>query len=487
MWFQKKRKRIKKTPRQSTRQYAPEEKLRLIQEFEKMNTPVDMFCKWYGVSGGQFKEWLQRFKTEGEAGLVNRRRKAEEIPEAIREEIIKLKLSKPELGALKIVDFMKRHKFVKLNKIKVSQILREDQRTAVLIAEPPIMRGNSGKEPMRFERSKPRQMFQMDIMTFMLKGLYRVYLIGCLDDYSRFVVSIGLYRKQTTDNVLDVLKAAVERYGMPEEMLTDNGRQFYTWRGRSEFQKYLTKSGIRHIRSRPYHPQTLGKIESLWRNLYQEVLSKVPLNSFEEAKAKIDEWVRWYNYKRPHQGIEGLVPADRFFGVEKAIREVMDKGAGMVQDALVMDPRRIKEPVYLVGKIGGKEIKVIAKEGSVMVEGLEEVETKELPKAEERLAYGVEAATATGAKDGDEVSSTDSDGKETDQLDGGMVREAENSRNLPGNGGEQGSVLPVGTEGSESTGEGVEAATDRATGEEPCARGEAAAGIETASNGIGKA
>src|SRR5512138_2995281 len=104
--------------------------------------------------------------------------------------------------------------------------------------------------------------------------------------------------------------------------------------------------------------------------MYQEMLGKIPLSSYEEAKDKIEEWIRWYNYKRPHQGIGALVPADRFFGVEKAVREVMEQGAGMVKDALVMDPGRIKEPVYLVGKIGGKEIKVIAKEGSITVEGL---------------------------------------------------------------------------------------------------------------------
>ncbi|MEW6557835.1 MAG: DDE-type integrase/transposase/recombinase, partial [Elusimicrobiota bacterium] len=113
-----------------------------------------------------------------------------------------------------------------------------------------------------FERSTPNALWQMDIMTFMLKGQYRIYLIGIIDDNSRYIVNHGLFRRQTEDNVLDVLRGAIEKNGTPSEVLTDNGRQFYSWRGRSRFTKFCIKVGIQHIRSRPYHPQTLGKIES---------------------------------------------------------------------------------------------------------------------------------------------------------------------------------------------------------------------------------
>lgn len=470
MWFKNKRKKARKIKRAEFRRYTPEEKIKLIKEYESMGVPAGMYCKWYGVSEPTLKEWVAKYKAEGEAGLENKGwgEKAE-VPEGVREAILKLKESNPGLGAKKIVDYLKRNNFVKIYGAKVMEVLRSSPRTAHLIAERPLLKGNSDKKPVTFERSRARQMYQMDIMTFMLKGLFRVYLIACLDDYSRFVVSVGLYRRQSTDNVLDVLREAIERYGMPEEVLTDNGRQFYSWRGKSEFQKYLIKSGIQHIRSRPYHPQTLGKIESLWRNLYQELLGKVPLSSYEEAKEKIEEWIRWYNYKRPHQGIGGLVPADRYFGVEKSVREVMEKGAGMVKDALVMDPRRLKEPVYLVGKIGGKEIKVIAKEGSITVEGLEGVEEKELPKPLE-VVKSFQGEQANGdAGNGEQISPTDNSGREVGEADGSMDREAESSGNLPRNGDQQGSVLPVGAESESVDAGSIEAAKDGKTGEQSCA------------------
>jgi transposase InsO family protein len=383
MWFNKKRdqgkrKYTKRTPGPG-KVYSKDEKLKILMEFEKVGAPVAMFCKWYGIGLGTFKSWQERYKTQGEEGLEDNRggRSAIEVPDAVKEEIVKLKIENPHIGMGKIAEYLNRHKFVKVCAEKIRQVLQGNEKTAGLLKERRLRYGNSGKEPQRFERSKPGEMYQMDIMTFPLRGLYKLYVIACLDDYSRFVVSLGVFRSQTTDRVLDVLKGAIERYGMPKEILTDNGRQFYTWRGKGEFQKYLIKSGIAHIRSRPYHPQTCGKVESLWRNMYQELLSKEPIATFEEMEEKVAKWVEWYNFKRPHQGIDGLVPADRFFSVEGGVREMMQRGASMVKDALIVDPRQIKKPMYLIGRIGGKEIRVIAKEGSVVVEGLDGFEHKD--------------------------------------------------------------------------------------------------------------
>ncbi len=355
-----------------SRFYSVEEKFKLIKEFESIGAPIGMFCKWYGIGIYTFRGWYDKFRKNGEQGLADRRcgKKHQEIPQEIIAEIIRIKVENPGIGSRKISDWLYRNKFVRIGALRIRKILNENPRTVSLMEKQKKLRhGNSGKEPQHFERSNPREMYQMDIMTFFLQGLYRVYVIACLDDYSRFVASIGLFRRQTTDRCLDVLRAAIERYGMPKEMLTDNGRQFYTWRGTSEFQKFLVQSGIKHTRSRPYHPETLGKIESLWRNMYQELLSKEPMNSFEDAEEKIKAWIQWYNFKRPHQGIGGLVPADRFFGVDDGMRDIMEKGAVMVRDSMAADPRQGNEPVYFIGKAGGKEIRIIAREGTMTVDG----------------------------------------------------------------------------------------------------------------------
>lgn len=250
-----------------------------------------------------------------------------------------------------------------------------------------------------------------------------------------------------------MLKSAIERYGMPKEVLTDNGRQFYTWRGKGEFQKYLQKSGIAHIRSRPYHPQTLGKVESLWRNLYQELLSKEPIASFEEMQEKVGKWVEWYNFKRPHQGIDSLVPADRFFSVEGGVREMMEKGASMVKDALIVDPRQIKKPMYLIGRIGGKEIRVIAKEGSVMVEGLDGFEQKDSMEANDgRGKTGTETGATAGT--GNEIAGDKQRG-EAGERAAGVEQEEEGAGSGAGARSEPGSGAGMEKQSAGGDGEGL--------------------------------
>lgn len=384
----KKKSQKKKSPKRKRSQpftpktYTPEEKLRLLKELENFPFSVQTFSEWYGVTLQSLQRWKERYKNEGFDGLKNKTREKRSIiiKDAVREKIIELKLSDPKIGSKRISDTLKRHHFINVGYNTILKVLKDDQRTKDLVQDPPHSKNPPLFKPKRFERAHPRELYQMDIMTWMLKGLYRIYLIGCLDDNSRFMVSWGLFRRQTSQNAIDVLRDAMERYGHPKEVLTDNGRQFYAWRGKSEFQKFLIKMGIKHIRSRPYHPQTLGKIERFWKSMYQELLSREAISSFEEAEEKMKKWINHYNFKRTHQGIEGLTPADRFFGVEKPMREAMLEGAGMVKDALLLDTKMIKEPIYLVGRIGNKEIKVIAKEGTVSVEGLEEVKKENYNK-----------------------------------------------------------------------------------------------------------
>ncbi len=160
-------------------------------------------------------------------------------------------------------------------------------------------------------------------------------------------------------------------YSAMKNVLSDNGRQYHSWRGKSKFTTMLTKLGIRHIRSRPYHPQTCGKIESFWRNLYQECLTKVPLATFEEAEAKIGEYIEYYNFKRPHQGIGNLIPSDRYYGVAGQVKQIIAGNTAAVQEALPT-AAGYTPPTYLVGNIGGRELRLVAKDAEVTLSSLPE-------------------------------------------------------------------------------------------------------------------
>jgi transposase InsO family protein len=77
---------------------------------------------------------------------------------------------------------------------------------------------------------------------------------------------------------------------------------------------------------------TLGKIERFWSTIWQNFLVRAQFDSFEAARERIKLWIQYYNYKRPHQGIEGMCPADRFFEIQSQLRQTLE--AGMQENLL---------------------------------------------------------------------------------------------------------------------------------------------------------
>lgn len=170
------------------------------------------------------------------------------------------------------------------------------------------------KECVRFEASRPLELCQMDILEFFINKL-KVFLILLLDDFSRFLLGWKLLERTSVDDVIELVSGAVGRYGKMEEVLTDRGFVFYSWRGVNRFEQYLEGERIDHTHARPHHPQTLGKVEACNRRIKRELIDQRRFSTVHEADAAIGEWVVHYNYKRPHQGLGGLlVPAERFHG-----------------------------------------------------------------------------------------------------------------------------------------------------------------------------
>jgi hypothetical protein len=187
----------------------------------------------------------------------------------------------------------------------------------------------------------------------------RVYLVAFLDDHSRFLVGYGLHASQSSALVLEVLRAALAGYGTPQEILTDNGSQYVTWRGQSAFSRELERRGIRQVVATPRHPQTLGKIERFWGTLWRECLETAVFLDLGDARMRIGHFIDHYNFQRPHQGIDGLVPADRFFGAASAVRRTLQ--ARVAANALELARHgRPANPFYLTGQVGGQPFSVHA-------------------------------------------------------------------------------------------------------------------------------
>jgi putative transposase len=178
----------------------------------------------------------------------------------------------------------------------------------------------------RFEARRPLELAQMDILEFFINKL-KVYLLILLDDFSRFILGWRLLTETSIDAVIGLVQEAIDRYGKMEEVLTDRGFVFYSWKGANRFERYLEVEKIDHIHASAHHPQTLGKIEALNGHLKRELINQEHFSGIEEAAEAISRWVFHYNYERTHQGLGGLlVPSDRFHGLTDQVLAELEKG-----------------------------------------------------------------------------------------------------------------------------------------------------------------
>ena len=335
---------------------AMEVKLLAIEALESGAEKRDV-AEVIGVHPSTLTSWYKQYKEVGVSGLC---RRASSIAvrkqcRGLEEKILAHRREHPEHGVRRIRDELRREEGLAVSAEKVRSVVN----AAGLGNAPPVSHRRA-PSPRRFERPLPNAMWQIDIFTFQLKRLYRVYLIGILDDHSRFMVGWGLYRQQTAEAVLEVLKGAIGQWGAPREILSDNGRQFVAWRGETRFQRVLKQQGIQHVRSAPHHPMTLGKIERFWQTLWREYLSEAVFASFADACQRLDHWIQYYNHQRPHQGIEGASPADRFYGLEGDVDEALRQGCeeNALRLALGQEPQA---PLYLLGQLGGTDVRVVRK------------------------------------------------------------------------------------------------------------------------------
>jgi transposase InsO family protein len=436
------------------KRYGLEFKLRCVKLRLEEGIPISLLSKEVGASKDVIRRWAKAYQERGEAGLRNRivsegrRRK---LPGPVREKIVEIKKHEPLFGVKRISHLLKRVFFLSASPETVRRTLRAES----LIGPSKKRLQHNITRPRFFERSTPNQMWQSDIFTFRLGGRY-AYLIGFVDDYSRYVVGLELYRSQRADQVLEVYRRAVGEYGVPKEMLTDRGRQYTSWRGSTRFERELGKDRVRHIKSQAHHPMTLGKVERFWKTIYEEFLLRAQFGSFEEAQERIRQWVQYYNHKRPHQGIGGLCPADRYFEIQAELRKTMEQGIAdnVLEMALRGKPR---DPFYMVGRMEGQSVVLRAEKGKLrlMVDdeegGGKEIvydvtaHEEEKDEREKRNGKGREVEGGEAEGGGEEGTEGDRPHSRGEVSSGslGMDGEAQAGRSLSGAGGCMEFIEPV--------------------------------------------
>jgi transposase InsO family protein len=348
---------------------TPQQRLLLLDTWQRSGLPAGDFAALVGLSKYTLYSWKKKFDSQGPAGLLDQPRGApagSKLPDLTQRTILLLKQANPDFGCQKISDLLLRGPALPASPAAVARVLHEAGYECEEVTTRP-----HPDHVRSFERARPNQLWQTDLFTFVLKRQNRrVYLVAFLDDHSRLVVSYGLHASQSSALVLEVLRAGLANYGAPEEILTDNGSQYVTWRGKSAFSKELEKRGIRQVVAAPRRPQTLGKIERFWGTLWRECVEAAVFLDLGDAQRRIGLFIDHYNFQRPHQGIDGLVPADRFFGAApEVLRTLKERVAA---NALQLARHGVpKEPFYLTGQVAGQPFSLHAEGERVILTGAE--------------------------------------------------------------------------------------------------------------------
>ena len=174
----------------------------------------------------------------------------------------------------------------------------------------------------RYEKGWPNAQWHIDLKQTTLADGTTVYICGILDDHSRYVVAAVVGPEKTSRWTAQVTRQAIRQNGQPDEMLSDNGREFASaWEGEgslTEFGQLLRKLGIEHLTTAPRYPQCNGKVEAFNKTLDRELLQGQSFATRADLQAALEAYVVYYNNYRGHSSLGWQAPITRFAG--RAVR-----------------------------------------------------------------------------------------------------------------------------------------------------------------------
>ncbi|MGY4903214.1 IS481 family transposase [Streptomyces sp. 900116325] len=280
--------------------------------------PVTQVALRYGVSRQSVHSWVRKYEQSGLPGLADRSHRPDSCPHRIAGEVeavvCELRRRHPGWGPRRLVHELERRGVTPVpSRATVYRVLVRNG-----LIEPGV-RKRRRSDYRRWERSTAMELWQMDIVGgVLLADGSECKMVTGIDDHSRFMVIAKVVQRATARAVCLAFGEALVRFGVPGEVLTDNGKQF-TARfspgkpGETMFDRICRENGIAHRLTRPQSPTTTGKIERFHRTLRRELLDDhEPFVDLATAQTVVDAWLEDYNQMRPHQALDMAVPARRF-------------------------------------------------------------------------------------------------------------------------------------------------------------------------------
>src|SRR4029453_18525300 len=281
-----------------------------------------------GVSRQSVHKWLARYRDDGLAGLMDRPKRPLsspwQSPPEVEAVVCELRREHPRWGPRRLAHELGRSGMEPVRaRMRVSRILARHGRVE------PRKRGRRREDYKRWERDAPMALWQLDIVggVFLADGT-EGKVVTRVNDHSRFCVIAQATLRATGRAVCLAFAEALQRYGVPDEVLTDNGKQFTARFGRGGevlFDRICRDNGIVHRLPQPATPTTTGKIERFHQTRRRDLLAHPdPFEDLDDVQASLDAWVADdYNPRRPHRSLDMASPAERFTPIPQEERDAL--------------------------------------------------------------------------------------------------------------------------------------------------------------------
>lgn len=302
--------------------YPASEKLEIIRTVEQSHLSARQTLEKIGIPRPTFYRWYDKYLEGGLDALADRPsippRVWNRIPDKIRAKLIDFALECPELSPRELaVRFTDTQDYF-VSEASVYRLLKAHD----LITSPAFVVIKAADE-FKDKPVRVNQQWQTDFTYFKIIGWGWYYLSTVLDDYSRYIIAWKLCTTMKASDVTDTVNLALEASGCDRatvvhkpRLLSDNGSSYIA----DDLAKFLKSKGMSHVRGKPYHPQTQGKIER-W---HQTLKNRVLLNNYylpSHLEHEIGAFIDYYNNERYHESINNLTPADVYFGRGQSILE----------------------------------------------------------------------------------------------------------------------------------------------------------------------
>jgi transposase InsO family protein len=301
--------------------YSQSEKYEIIRLIEKSEIGVNRTLKELKINKTTFYNWYNAYLADGYDGLARKASKISgtwnKINSSDRDKVVEIALEKSDLSCREIAWHITDNYKYYISESSVYRILKANGLITV-----PSFRVMSASDSFYDKTTAVNQMWQTDFTYFKIYGWGWYYLSTILDDYSRFIVTWKLCSTMKAEDVKETLEEALFVSNVTDKtrpkLLSDNGSCYIS----HELKDYLDDKNMKHVRGRPLHPQTQGKIERYHRSM-KNIVKLDNYFSPGQLEEKLNEFVRYYNYERYHESLENVTPAEVYYG--KAQRKLKQR------------------------------------------------------------------------------------------------------------------------------------------------------------------